>query len=65
MAAARVWGRRKRNGEKRAGEWVVSRNDPVPLSFASEGLSRDRRAPYPATKGRSPRPSSPQSLEAE
>jgi hypothetical protein len=32
MVAARVWGGRKRNGEKRTGEWVVARNDFAPLS---------------------------------
>jgi hypothetical protein len=41
---------------------VSSRDDPAPLSIASEGLSHDRRTLYPAAMGRSPRPSSPQSL---
>jgi hypothetical protein len=48
-------------GEKRHGAgWWIGPNCP---SIAKRRISHDRRAPYPATKGRPPRPSSPQSPE--
>jgi hypothetical protein len=43
------------------GTGVEARSDPAPLSMPREDFSHAHRALYPATKSRSPRPSSPQS----